>query len=157
MWSLKAAPNGFRTDDHGSVSLFLQLMALPQNMSSIEIERKLECVNKGIVKTKISKTPFGYPGGNMRMRQHSGWGPNVLKLEDLLDLNEVHFRATVKIIGYTSNDGAYMSPNHYIESDEETESEDIDINQISSINSKLCARPFESRSKRTFFETNARR
>ena len=35
-------------------------------------------------------------------------------------------------------------------------SEDIDMNQ-SSNNSKLCARPFDARSTRTFFETNAGR
>ena len=63
---------------------------------------------------------------------------------------------TMSLLEQNDIDGKIDDMDDDLHSDRQNDT-DIDMNQSSNNNSKLRARPFESRSKRTFFETNAGR
>eukprot|EP01083_Nonionella_stella_P016837 46993_1 len=109
LFSLQCAPDGYRTKDHGSVRLFMQLCALPAGIRSITLTRKLECMERHIEKESAKQVPWGYVNSKNddapKMRQNSGWGGTALKREDVSHLDEINFRATVNILRYTTSDG----------------------------------------------------
>eukprot|EP01084_Bolivina_argentea_P154528 269364_1 len=108
MWSLQCAPNGYRNNDHGSVRLFIQLCALPPGIKSINLTRKLECIEGHVERENTKDTPWGYiidandTVTETKMRQNSGWGKHALLRQDVNHLDQITFRVTIKVNGYTT-------------------------------------------------------
>lgn len=105
MWLLQCAPDGYQSGkqgDYGSVRLFMQLCAVPNGIDSMQISRKLECLE--VERQSHSKGKDGRQWG-YAARQNSGWGKDTLKREDIKHLDAVTFRATINVTSYTTTDG----------------------------------------------------
>merc|ERR1712204_16532 len=47
LWTLRCAPNGESEDEEGLLSVWLQLNALPKNVSKMKVQFELKCVETG--------------------------------------------------------------------------------------------------------------
>eukprot|EP01084_Bolivina_argentea_P191646 329202_1 len=100
IWRLYCAPNGYTSNDYGSVRLGLELLAVPTDIESIASIVTLECVNKKVVFS--AECVWSYDAKDIEIE----WDKSKLCLRDIHELNEIHFKATIKIQNYTTFDGA---------------------------------------------------
>jgi len=90
LWCFKCAPNGYNDKNEGAALLFIQLCALPPNISKMKCKVKLFHVESD---TKWSvKKDFGYDNKN------AGWTKNKLSYEKLMKYDTITFRAEIEIL-----------------------------------------------------------
>eukprot|EP01084_Bolivina_argentea_P163937 285117_1 len=90
LFCFKCAPNGYNDKNIGCALLFLQLCALPPNISKMKCKVKLYHVESG---TKWSvKKDFSYDNKN------AGWTKNKLSYEKLMKFDTITFRAEIEIL-----------------------------------------------------------